>query len=40
VVNARYRFVFEPFCLFYLFFVVDFLWSSVAGLGKVRRTSS
>jgi len=37
VVNARYRFVFEPFCLVYAVFVLDFLWSAVAGMFKVPR---
>jgi hypothetical protein len=37
VVNARYRFVFEPFCLFYGFLVLDFLWSGVAALINVPR---
>jgi hypothetical protein len=36
VVNPRYRFVFEPFCLMYGFLLLDFLWSAVAGLGNLR----
>jgi hypothetical protein len=37
VVNARYRFVFEPFCIFYAFYLVDFLWSAVAALANLPR---
>ncbi len=37
VVNPRYRFVFEPFCVFYAFLLLDFLWSAVVGLGNLRR---
>jgi hypothetical protein len=37
VVNARYRFVFEPMCFFYAFLLLDFLWSGVAALANVQR---
>ena len=37
IVLARYRFVFEPFGIFYVFLLLDFLWSGVAGLANVRR---
>ena len=37
VVNPRYRFVFEPFCLMYAFLLLDFLWSAVAGLASLCR---
>lgn len=36
VVNPRYRFVFEPFCIFYGFLLLDFLWSAVASLANLR----
>jgi len=37
VVNSRYRFVFEPFCIFYAFLLLDFLWSGVAALVNLAR---
>lgn len=37
VVNPRYRFVFEPFCLFYAGLLLDFLWSGAARLVSLRR---
>jgi len=30
VVNPRYRFLFEPFCILYAFLLLDFLWSAAA----------
>jgi hypothetical protein len=30
VVNSRYRFVFEPFCIIYALLLLDVLWSGVA----------
>jgi len=37
VVNPRYRFVFEPFCFFYAFLLLDFLWSAAAALANLPR---
>ena len=37
VVNPRYRFVFEPFCLLYAGLLLDFLWSGAASLASLRR---
>ena len=37
VVNPRYRFVFEPFCFFYAFLLLDFLWSAAAALANLAR---
>jgi len=37
VVNARYRFAFEPFCMLYAFLLLDFLWSAAASLANLRR---
>jgi hypothetical protein len=39
VVNPRYRFVFEPFCMLYAFLLIDFLWSGVASLVNLSRRS-
>ena len=39
VVNPRYRFVFEPFCVIYAFLLLDFLWSAAAALAKVCRSN-
>jgi hypothetical protein len=39
VVNPRYRFVFEPYCVFYAFLLLDFLWSAVAALVNLPRGS-
>jgi hypothetical protein len=38
VVNPRYRFVFEPFCIMYAFLLFDFLWSGIAALANLRRS--
>ncbi len=42
VVNPRYRFVFEPFCVLYALFVFDAIWSGIEFLctrGKVAAAS-
>ena len=40
VVNPRYRFVFEPFCLFYAGLLLDFLWSGAARLVNLRAQTA
>jgi hypothetical protein len=39
VVNPRYRFVFEPFCVFYAFLLLDFLWSGANALANLARVT-
>ncbi|HEX4083995.1 MAG TPA: hypothetical protein VHY22_03720 [Chthoniobacteraceae bacterium] len=34
VVNSRYRFVFEPFCIFYVFLLLDYIAGAFGGLGR------
>jgi hypothetical protein len=40
VVNPRYRFVFEPFCLLYAFLLLDLLWSAAAAVPNLLRTGA
>ena len=39
VVNPRYRFVFEPFCILYACLLLDFLWSAARALVNLRRST-
>ncbi|MGA3170931.1 MAG: hypothetical protein ABSE62_07930 [Chthoniobacteraceae bacterium] len=37
VIQPRYRFLYEVFAIFYVFLLLDFLWSGIAGLANLAR---